>query len=311
MIKNYNLIVKKIDFNKRLDSFLSDSLKILSRTKAQSLILNENVLVNGKKENKNYLVKENDRIFVSVPETPEMSNAKPEKLPINIIYEDEDILLVNKAKGMVVHPAAGHWSGTLVNALLFHCNNNLSNVNGPIRPGIVHRIDKDTSGILIVAKNNLAHQFLAEQIKSHSFKREYEAVVHGNFKNKVGEINLSIGRDIKDRKKFSVTLKNSKPAITLYKVINENEKYSHLRITLKTGRTHQIRVHMAYINHPVAGDALYGLNNISKSEKELFGQCLHARYIGFVHPKSKKFIEFEVPLPNYFKKFLKDINIKC
>ncbi len=305
MPDSFNFLVDYKNSGTRLDKFLYNKLKTFTRTRIQALILEGNVSINGKIKSKSYEVRENDIIFITIPDAVLLNDTKPENIPLDIIYEDRDLLLVNKAKGMVVHPAAGNWDGTLVNALLFHCKGKLSDINGIIRPGIVHRIDKDTSGILIVAKNNLAHQHLAEQIKNHSFFREYEAIAHGIFSKKSDEINLPIGRDVHNRKRFSVTLKNSKVAITLYRVINTYEKFSHLRLILKTGRTHQIRVHMAHINHFIAGDTLYGsVKNFSKTEKALNGQCLHAKYMGFIHPRSGKFIEFETDLPEYFSNFL-------
>lgn len=308
MPQNFTFNVNSENEGVRLDKFIYESANAFTRTRVQNLILDGNVFVNGECKNKSYVVHGGDIITLTVPDVVVAEDTKPENIPINVIYEDKDLLLVNKEKGMVVHPAAGNWSGTLVNALLFHCKNNLSDINGIIRPGIVHRIDKDTSGILIVAKNNNAHLCLAEQIKAHSFKREYEAIVHGTLKELSKEINLPIGRDKYNRKKFTVTLKNSKPATTVYKLLNVYKKFSHLRLILKTGRTHQIRVHMAHIHHPVAGDASYGASkNFSMPEKNLNGQCLHAKYIGFTHPKTNKFIEFETSLPEYFKMFISKI----
>ena len=310
MLNSFTINVDHESSGIRLDKFLYNKLDNFTRTRLQGLISGGNVYINEKLKNKSYEVRENDVVFINIPDVTFLENTKPENIPIEIIYEDKDLLIINKPKGMVVHPAAGNWTGTLVNALLFHCKGNLSDINGVIRPGIVHRVDKDTSGILIVAKNNFAHQFLAAQIKAHSFSREYEAIVHGEFNKTSDEVNLPIGRDIYNRKRFAVTLKNSKPAITMYKVIDTYEKFSHLRLILKTGRTHQIRVHMAHINHFVAGDTLYGsVKNFSKAEKELCGQCLHAKYLGFIHPKSSKFIEFEIDLPDYFKSFLEKIKI--
>jgi 23S rRNA pseudouridine1911/1915/1917 synthase len=228
-------------------------------------------------------------------------DAKPENIPIDVVYEDDDLLVVNKPKGMVVHPAAGNWDSTLVNALLYHCGDSLSGINGVIRPGIVHRIDKNTSGLLIVAKNDFAHLGLAEQIKNHSFSRAYEAVVYGNVKNDEGTINKPIGRNPKDRKKMAVTAKNSKPAVTHYKVIKRYDGFTHIRCILETGRTHQIRVHMASIGHPLAGDDVYGPKKVIT---QLNGQCLNAKHIGFVHPRTQKWLEFEIENPYYFTSFL-------
>ncbi|MBR5015272.1 MAG: RluA family pseudouridine synthase, partial [Clostridia bacterium] len=238
-----------------------------------------------------------------VPEPTEIE-AKPQDIPLDIFYEDDDLLVVNKPKGMVVHPAAGNPDGTLVNALLFHCKGSLSGINGEIRPGIVHRIDKDTSGLLVVAKNDATHQKLAEQIKEHSFTRCYKAVVHGNIKDDEGTIDAPIGRSPKDRKKMAVTDKNSREAVTHFKVLERFKDYTYIECKLETGRTHQIRVHMAYRGNPVAGDTLYGPKN---TPKDLNGQCLHAYKLGFVHPKTGEYLEFEAPLPEYFEKFLKKV----
>ena len=228
----------------------------------------------------------------------------PENIPLDIVYEDNDLLVVNKPRGMVVHPATGNYTGTLVNALMYHCGDRLSSINGIIRPGIVHRIDKDTSGLLIVAKNDFAHNILAEQIKEHSFTRKYQAVVIGNVKDDTGTVNAPIGRHQTDRKKMAVTLKNARNAVTHYKVIARYNGYTHVELTLETGRTHQIRVHMAYIGHPVAGDPVYsGKKYLTK----LNGQCLHAYYISFTHPRTNEILAFSAPLPEYFTDFLKSI----
>ena len=258
----------------RLDKWLSDQNIGLTRSMIQNLISCGEVTVNGKLISKNYTTRNKDEIVINLPEPKEL-DVKAQDLPIEIIYQDEDLLVVNKPKGMVVHPAAGNYDGTLVNALLFHCQGRLSSINGVIRPGIVHRIDKNTSGLLIVAKNDLAHLGLAEQIKSHTFTREYEAIICGRIKDSEGTINAPIGRHNIDRKKMCVTDKNSKNAVTHFFVLENYEKYSHIRVKLETGRTHQIRVHMAYIGHPVLGDEVYG-----KSFKGLQGQCLPAKIIG-------------------------------
>lgn len=286
----------------RLDKFLSDSGETgLTRTAAARLIENGSCTVNGLNVQKNYKLREGDRVILNIPE-PECVDILPENIPLEIVYEDNDLLVVNKPKGMVVHPAAGHFSGTLVNALIHHCGESLSGINGEIRPGIVHRIDKDTSGLLIVAKNDFAHRGLAEQIKVHSFTREYEAVVTGSIKED-GTVNAPIGRSKADRKKMCVTNENSKEAVTHYHILGNLSGYTHLRLRLETGRTHQIRVHMAYIGHPVAGDEVYG----NGKPKWICGQCLHARKIGFIHPVSGEYMEFESELPEYFVKFLKSI----
>lgn len=290
----------------RLDKVISANVENFTRSYVQKLIENKCVAVDEKVvDNKNLKIKEYQTIKIVVPE-PEMLDLKPENIPLEIVYEDDDLLIVNKPKGMVVHPAPGNYGGTLVNALMHHCGESLSSINGTIRPGIVHRIDKDTSGLLIVAKNDFSHKSLAEQIKNHSFSREYEAVVYGNLKNDTGTIDAPIGRHKIDRKKMTVTNENSRNAVTHYTVLKRYKNFTHVRLKLETGRTHQIRVHMAYIGHPVAGDPIYGPKRVIKN---LNGQCLHAKHIGFIHPKTSKYIEFESDLPDYFKKFLKTLNI--
>lgn len=284
----------------RLDKFLVDMMDDFTRSAVQKLIDDECVLVNDKPIAKNYKCKIGDTISVFVPDAKPLE-AEAQNIPLDIVYEDDDLLVVNKSKGMVVHPANGNFDGTLVNALLYHCGDSLSGINGVIRPGIVHRIDKDTSGLLIVAKNDVAHLGLAEQIKEHSFSRAYEAIVYGNIKDDEGTICQPIGRNPKDRKKMAVTMKNSKPATTHYEVIKRYGDFTHVRCILETGRTHQIRVHMAYIGHPVAGDSVYGPRKVIT---ELNGQCLHAKHIGFVHPVTNEWLEFESDLPEYFTTFL-------
>ena len=284
----------------RVDVAVSEKLEI-TRSAAQKLIDEGHVLSGEKAVKKNYKVQSGEEITVTLPDlvSPE---AKPEEIPLEILFEDKDLLVVNKPKGMVVHPAPGNPDGTLVNALLAHCGDSLSGINGVMRPGILHRIDKNTSGLLMVAKNDKAHTFLAEQIKDHSFTREYEAVVYGSLNTPEGDIEAPIGRHPIKRKQMAVTDKNSKPAKTHYKVLSENNGFSHLRLTLYTGRTHQIRVHMAYIGHPVAGDDVYGPKKVITN---LSGQCLHAKKLGFVHPTTREYMEFESDLPEYFEKFLR------
>lgn len=288
--------------SKRLDAFISEQMDI-TRSAVQKLIESGNVLVNDLKVTKSYKLKVGDRVHVFVPDPVELS-ITAEDIPLDIVYEDDYLLVVNKPKGMVVHPAPGNYSGTLVNALMHHCKDSLSGINGVLRPGIVHRIDKDTSGLLMVAKNDLAHVHLAEQIKEHSFTREYEAVVVGNLKNDEGDIELPIGRHPVNRKQMAVTNKNSKPAKTHFKVLQRSNSLSHVRLKLFTGRTHQIRVHMSYLGHPVAGDLVYG--RAGAKYKRLEGQCLHAKKIGFIHPKTNLYMEFESDLPKYFDDFLKE-----
>lgn len=284
----------------RLDKIISENT-FLTRSAAVKLIEQGLVTVSGKIVSKKYSPKDGELISITLPE-PKACDITPEDIPLDIVYEDDDVLVVNKPKGMVVHPAAGHYSGTLVNALMFHCGDGLSGINGEIRPGIVHRIDKDTSGLLMIAKNDKAHLALSEQIKAHSFTREYEAVVCGCIKEP-GTVNAPIGRHKTDRKKMCVTLENSREAVTHYSVIRNYAGYTHLAVRLETGRTHQIRVHMAYIGHAVAGDEVYG----NGKPKWLGGQCLHAKKIGFVHPRTGEYMEFDSELPEYFQKFLNNI----
>lgn len=300
MSSELNLTVKAENAGVRIDKFISENADGITRSATAKLIEDGNVTVDGKEISKNYKCKENDEITVFIPDAKPLE-ARAEKIPLDIAYEDSDLLVVNKPKGMVVHPAAGNYDGTLVNALLYHCDGSLSGINGVIRPGIVHRIDKDTSGLLIVAKNDFAHIHLAEQIKDHSFHRAYQAVVYGNIREDSGTVNQPIGRNPNDRKKMAVTLKNSKNATTHYEVINRFGDFTHIRCILETGRTHQIRVHMAYIGHPLAGDMVYGPKKVIKS---LEGQCLHAGEIGFVHPRTGQYMEFKSELPDYFKIFL-------
>lgn len=287
----------------RIDSFIASYYDELSRSAAIKLIEDGSILVNGKAVAKNYKLRAGDILTVSIPE-PKEYEILPEDIPLDIAYEDDDLLVVDKPKGMVVHPAAGHYSGTLVNALMFHCRDSLSGINGVLRPGIVHRIDKDTSGLLIVAKNDFSHRLLAEQIKEHSFTRKYQAVVYGNFKNDEGTVDAPIGRHHTDRKKMTVTQMNSRPAVTHYRVLGRYKGFTHLELTLETGRTHQIRVHMAHIGHPVAGDPVYGPGKVITS---LGGQCLHAYFISFTHPRTGETLTLSAPLPEYFTKFLDSI----
>lgn len=287
--------VDGLDSELRADKWICEQNGDITRSALQKLIADGGVTVNGKTISKSSAkLKNGDEVCIKVPDPVEL-DVKAQNLPIEIVYEDNDLLVVNKPKGMVVHPAAGNYDGTLVNALLYHCNGRLSSINGVIRPGIVHRIDKNTSGLLIVAKTDKAHLGLAEQIKAHTFTREYQAVVCGRLKEQNGIIDMPIGRHPVDRKKICVTEKNSKPAKTEYTVIEEYNGYSLVKLKLFTGRTHQIRVHMSYIGHPVFGDDVYG-----KPSKMCEGQCLHAKKIGFVHPIDGKYYEFDSELPEYF-----------
>ncbi|WP_228725046.1 RluA family pseudouridine synthase [Caproicibacter fermentans] len=289
----------------RLDKFLSLSMENVTRSAAERWIDDGLVTKDGRPLSKSYRCAEGDFLEIRIPD-PVPLEVRPEKIPLEIAYEDDDLLVVNKPKGMVVHPAPGHPDRTLVNALLAHCGASLSGINGVLRPGILHRIDKDTSGLLIVAKNDFAHQKLAVQIKDHSFTRIYEAVVHGNLKEDSGTVDAPIGRHPVDRKKMTVTKQNSRNAVTHYQVIARYCGFTHIMLKLETGRTHQIRVHMAYLGHPVAGDPVYGPK---KPAPGLDGQCLHARLIGFVHPRDGRYLEFSSELPAYFTDFLNRLTL--
>ena len=300
MANDFCFLVSQETAGTRVDKLLADSMDGFTRSGIQHLLSEGNVTCGAKPITKNYKCREGDEIKVFVPDAKPL-DVEAQDIPLDIVYEDEYLLVVNKPKGMVVHPANGNYYGTLVNALMHHCGDSLSGINGVIRPGIVHRIDKDTSGLLIVAKTDAAHIGLAEQIKEHSFTRAYEAVVYGNIKDDEGTICQPIGRNPKDRKKMAVVYTNSKPATTHYKVLQRFGNFTHIRCVLETGRTHQIRVHMAFIGHPIAGDSVYGPKKVIT---ELNGQCLHAKQIGFVHPITKEYMEFESDLPEYFTKFL-------
>lgn len=292
------LICTAEDSGKRIDKYISENIAELTRSAVQGIIAKNGITADGKAVSKNYKIKGTETIEVEIPEAEPM-DAVPEDIPIEIVYEDDDLLVVNKPKGMVVHPAHGNYHGTLVNALLFHCGESLSGINGVIRPGIVHRIDKNTSGLLIVAKNDKSHLHLAEQIKAHSFTREYEAIVSGPLKQESGTVDAPIGRHKTDRKKMCVTAENSRNAVTHYSLIKQYGGYAHIKCRLETGRTHQIRVHMAYIGNAVLGDDVYG-----KAYKGIEGQCLHARKIGFIHPSTEEYMEFTSELPDYFKSII-------
>lgn len=297
------ITIEPEDAGIRLDKLISLKMENMTRSAAEKLIAEGNATLGGKRLTKSYLGTVGDCIDLLIPE-PEKLNVLSEDIPLEIMYEDADLLVVNKPKGMVVHPAAGNYTGTLVNALLAYCGDSLSGINGVIRPGIVHRIDKDTSGLLVVAKNDFAHQKLAAQIKAHSFTRLYEAVVHGNLKEDDGTIDAPIGRHPVHRKMMAVTEKNARSAVTHYHVLARYNGFTHVQCRLETGRTHQIRVHMAYIGHPIAGDTVYGPK---KAVPDLNGQCLHARVLGFLHPRDGRYIEITSDLPAYFIQFLKKL----
>lgn len=300
-MKSYTFEISDDKTGIRIDKFLSDQNIEMTRSAIVKLIEEGKICVGNNKISKNYKLRSGDHVSIEVPDPVEL-NVEPQNIPLEIVYEDESLLVVNKPKGMVVHPAPGNFDGTLVNALLYHCKGRLSSINGVIRPGIVHRIDKNTSGLLIVAKTDSAHNFLAEQIKEHSFTREYYAILVGKLKEKSGTIDAPIGRSKVDRKKMCVTEKNSKNAVTHYEVIEALGQYSLVKFCLETGRTHQIRVHSAYIGHPVLGDDVYG-----KKYKGIDGQCLHAKKIGFIHPVTNEYMEFDSELPDYFKVILEKL----
>lgn len=297
----YELTAEEEDIGIRIDKFIAESLEELTRTYIQKLIQDGLVLVNQNKVKANYRISNGDKLSIIVPPPTDLE-IQAEDIPLNIIYEDKDIILINKEKGMVVHPSAGHYSGTLVNGLLYHCKDELSGINGILRPGIVHRIDMNTTGVLVICKNDYAHQFIAEQLKVHSITRKYNALVYQPFKVESGSIDAPIGRHPIDRKKMAINHKNGKKAITHYTILeNLNNKYAHIECSLETGRTHQIRVHMASIHHPLLGDNIYGPE---KDPFHLEGQALHARVLGFIHPTSKQYVEYEAPIPEYFKQLI-------
>lgn len=281
----------------RIDRYLSDTLEDRSRSYIQKIIKDGHVTVNQNPVKANYRLSFGDRVEVTLPEAKE-PDIEPENIPLDILYEDQDIIMVNKPKQMVVHPAPGHYSGTLVNALMYHCGDELSGINGCMRPGIVHRIDMDTTGSLVVCKNDKAHQSLSEQLKEHSIRRIYVAIVHGNIKEDSGTVNAPIGRHPTDRKKMSTHCKNGRNAITHYKVLERFGDYTYIQCELETGRTHQIRVHMASIGHPLVGDEVYGPKKCPF--KGLQGQTLHARTLGIIHPSTGEYLEVNAPLPEYF-----------
>lgn len=304
MEEKIELIITKKQAGKRLDVLLSEECENVTRSYIQKLCKEQRAEVHGKAAKGNYKCKEGDHVCLRIPEPEELS-IEPEPMDLDIVYEDQDVILINKPKNMVVHPAAGHYTGTLVNGLMDHCKDDLSGINGVLRPGIVHRIDKDTTGILIVCKNDMAHQSIAAQLKEHSITRKYHAIVYDNIKEEEGTVDAPIGRSPKDRKKMAIT-PSGRHAVTHYRVLKRLKKgFTYIECQLETGRTHQIRVHMASVKHPLLGDDVYGPK---KQKYSLEGQCLHAKVLGFVHPRTKKYMEFEVPLPEYFENLLKKLD---
>lgn len=299
-LQEFHFIVSEESEGERIDKYLSELMDSLSRSYIQKLMAESNITVNTMTVKANYKVKSEDEIKLFLPPavTPDI---EPEDIPLDILYEDDDVIVVNKPKNMVVHPAPGHYSGTLVNALLYHCRGNLSGINGILRPGIVHRIDKDTTGSVIACKNDTAHASIANQLKEHSIVRKYHAIVCGILKEEEGTIHTLIGRHPNDRKKMAVVKSGGKDAITHYRVLDRFEKYTYVECILETGRTHQIRVHMASIGHPLLGDEIYGTGKVPF---RLEGQCLHAKILGFCHPKNNQYIETDAPLPEYFERLL-------
>ena len=288
--------------NCRLDRFLTEKFKDMSRSFIQKQIKDGLVKVNGKAVKSSYKLQSGDNVQMSICEPKDIAIV-PENIPLDIIYEDSDIILINKPKQMVVHPAPGHYSGTIVNALMYYCDD-LSGINGELRPGIVHRIDQDTTGVIVACKNDKAHRCIAEQLKEHSITRKYHAIVHGNLKEDTGTVNAPIGRHPTDRKKMSTKAPNGRHAVTHYRVLERFGNFTYIECQLETGRTHQIRVHMSSIGHPILGDTVYGPQ---KSPYALTGQTLHAKTLGFIHPTTKKYVEFDAPLPDYFQKLLKKL----
>lgn len=294
------LTFRAVQDGERIDRYLSGCLEDLSRSYIQKLVKDGNICVDGRIVKANYKLSAGEEIRVLVPE-PEVPDIRPENIPLDILYEDEDILVVNKPKGMVVHPAPGHYEHTLVNAVMYHCGNRLSGINGVMRPGIVHRIDMDTTGSLLICKNDQAHRILAEQLKEHSITRRYHAIVHGNLRDDHGTINAPIGRHPTDRKKMSTKAPNARSAVTHYSVLERFGDFTYIECELETGRTHQIRVHMSSIGHPILGDPVYGP---ARCPYKLQGQTLHAKILGITHPSTGTYMEFDAPLPEYFVKLL-------
>lgn len=290
----------------RIDKCISNYLESLSRSYIQKIIKDGKAYVNDAVVKANYKVKVDDKVQFEIPDCEE-PDIPPQDIPLDILYEDKDILIVNKPKDMVVHPAPGHYEGTLVNAIMFHCKDELSGINGVLRPGIVHRIDKDTTGSIIICKNDEAHRKIAQQLKEHSITRKYRAIVYGRIMEEEGTVNAPIGRHPTDRKKMAINEKNGKPAVTHYKVLERVDKYTYIECQLETGRTHQIRVHMTSIGHPLLGDEVYGN---AKCPFKLEGQTLHAMTIGFIHPTTGEYVEYEAPLPEYFEHLLQILRTK-
>lgn len=290
----------------RIDKCISNYLESLSRSYIQKIIKDGKAYVNDAVVKANYKVKVDDKVQFEIPDCEE-PDIPPQDIPLDILYEDKDILIVNKPKDMVVHPAPGHYEGTLVNAIMFHCKDELSGINGVLRPGIVHRIDKDTTGSIIICKNDEAHRKIAQQLKEHSITRKYRAIVYGRILEEEGTVNAPIGRHPTDRKKMAINEKNGKPAVTHYKVLERFDKYTYIECQLETGRTHQIRVHMTSIGHPLLGDEVYGN---AKCPFKLEGQTLHAMTIGFIHPATGDYVEYEAPLPEYFEHLLQILRTK-
>ncbi len=299
-LQEYHFIVSEESEGERIDKYLNELMDSLSRSYIRKLLDSENVTVNNASVKANYRVRTDDEIRLYLPpvKTPDI---EPENIPLSVLYEDNDVIVVNKPKNMVVHPAPGHYSGTLVNALLYHCSGDLSGINGILRPGIVHRIDKDTTGSVIACKNDFAHNSIAAQLKDHSIVRKYHAIVCGVLKEEEGTVHTLIGRHPADRKKMAVVKSGGKDAVTHYRVLQRFEKYTYVECVLETGRTHQIRVHMASIGHPLLGDTVYGAPS---SPYRLEGQCLHAKILGFSHPVTGEYIETDAPLPEYFSRLL-------
>ncbi|MCD8158603.1 MAG: RluA family pseudouridine synthase [Clostridiales bacterium] len=300
-MKRYEFYCEKEDGGKRIDGFLSLVLEDISRNRIQKLIEEGNILAEGKNINKSYKIKQSDVISVIIPEAKE-AEISAENIPLDIVYEDSDVIVVNKPQGMVVHPAPGHFSGTMVNALMYHCGNDLSGINGVNRPGIVHRIDRDTSGVIVTAKNDFAHSSLSAQLAEHSMTRVYKGIVYNSFSESEGTVDANLGRSPRDRKKMAVLKQGGRRAVTHYRVTENLGKYAYVEFRLETGRTHQIRVHMGYIGHPLLGDEVYGPK---KCPYNLKGQVLHAEVLGFIHPRTGEYMEFSAPLPDYFEGLLK------